>query len=89
MLARIHITYLIVDDEKSARAWGQCFILECQARVSCELELEPLVFVQLFSALGLFAWVWLLHLVDMYILRVKEVRLFKNPFLCIDTNIHM
>ena len=41
MLARIHITNLIVDDEKSARAWGHCFILECQARVSCELSWQP------------------------------------------------
>ena len=31
------------------------------------LELEPFVFVQFFPALGLFAFVWLLHLVGMYI----------------------
>ncbi len=49
------------------------------------LELEPFVFVQLFLALGLFAFVWLLHLVCMYILRVQEVRFFKNPFLCTHT----
>ena len=52
------------------------------------LELEPFVFVQFFPALGLFAFVWLLHLVGMYILRVQEVRLFKNPFLCIHAYIH-
>ena len=41
MLARIHITNVIVDDEKSARAWGHCIFLECQARVSCELSWQP------------------------------------------------
>ena len=41
MLDRIHITNVIVDDEKSARAWGHCIFLECQARVSCELSWQP------------------------------------------------
>ena len=38
---RIHITNVIVDDEKSARAWGHCTFPECQARASCELSWQP------------------------------------------------
>ena len=38
---RIHITNMIVDDEKSAQPCGHCTFPECQARASCELSWQP------------------------------------------------
>ena len=64
MLARTDLTYSIVVTRNQLVPGDTALSLN-QARVSCELELEPLVFVQCFPALGLLTYVWLLHIVDM------------------------
>ena len=52
------------------------------------LELEPFVFVQFFPALGLFAFVWLLHLVGMYIHTASSRSAPFHEPLSVHTHIH-
>ena len=39
--ARIHVTKVIVADEKSARAWGHCTVRGCKATMTCRIGWQP------------------------------------------------